>query len=154
MVRTLRLVACSVPAASGRDSRKALCPVCAPEYDSERPSLAALPEFLTPGAVPQKAGGSLPDLVIVRVYKGGNQTKAANDFSKDATKLAEQWYVPVSQSWADNKRTGRIRLLMLIVYWPLLLVRKRGGTLTVTYRYQPPQPPAPPQPPQWPTSQP
>ena len=77
----------------------------------------------------------MPDQVIVRVYKGGNQSQAAQEFAKDAAKLAAQGYVPISQSWADNKRSGCSGCLMLIIFWPLLLLGKGGGTLTVTYRF-------------------
>jgi hypothetical protein len=74
--------------------------------------------------------------IIVRTYKGGNQSKAAQEFSKDAAKLAQQGYVPVSQSWADNKRGGCMGCLFLLIFWPLLLLGKGGGTLTVTYRLE------------------
>jgi pSer/pThr/pTyr-binding forkhead associated (FHA) protein len=99
------------------------------------PAIAAMPGAGT-GGLSGRPGG-MSGQVIVRVYKGGNQSQAAQKFAEDAAQLAAQGYVPISQSWAQNERGGCMGCLMLVIFWPLLLLGKGGGTLTVTYRYDP-----------------
>jgi hypothetical protein len=92
--------------------------------------------------------------VLIKVYKGKRQSDAAKEFQKEASTLAAQGYMPVSQSWAEG-RSGCLRVIMLGFIGALIW--KPAGTLTVTYsrqaQVQPqvpypqvPYPPAPPSP--------
>jgi len=79
--------------------------------------------------------------VIVRVYKGRQQHDATNAFQKDAAKLAQQGYVPVSQSWAQGQWGCGAFLVAIVLFVVLIgilvfiymLLVKPEGTLTVTY---------------------
>lgn len=81
--------------------------------------------------------------VQVKVYKGKRQSDAAKDFQRDATNLAAQNYLPVSQSWAEG-RSGCLRVVLLGFIGALIW--KPAGTLTVTYSLQRPSPPQHPYP--------
>ena len=78
--------------------------------------------------------------IIVKSYKG-SQSGAASAFQRDAAKLAERGYFPISQSWAQGTwGCGAfvvalilcIVLVGILVFIYMLLV-KPAGTLTVTY---------------------
>jgi hypothetical protein len=62
--------------------------------------------------------------VLIRSYRGFRQDQATREFQREATKLIESGYVPVSQSW---EKAGH----------PFGLIRK-PGTLTVIYHHQGP----------------
>lgn len=70
-----------------------------------------------------------PD-IMVKVYKGRDQSHAASEYAKDAGQLAVHGWSPTGQSWADG-RSGCLRVLMLGFIGAL--VWKPKGTLTVTY---------------------
>lgn len=78
--------------------------------------------------------------IIVRTYKG-SQSGAASSFQRDAAKLAEQGYFPISQSWAQGSWSCGAFIVALILCFVLvgilvfiyMLLVKPAGTLTVTY---------------------
>jgi hypothetical protein len=82
---------------------------------------------------------------LVKTYKG-NQKSATQAFEQDARKLAEQGYVPTSQTWAPGSYgCGSFILALLlcvvligILVFIYMLIVKPAGTLTVTYVLQSP----------------
>lgn len=81
--------------------------------------------------------------VLVRTYRG-NQADAAVLFEKDAAKLADRGYFPVSQTYAPGAYgcgAFIIGLLLCLIFIGILvliymLLVKPPGTLTVTYEYR------------------
>ncbi len=78
---------------------------------------------------------------IVRSYRGRQQADALRAFQRDATDLAEQGYVPTSQSWAPGQWGCGAFLVAVLLFVVLvgifvfiyMLIVKPEGTLTVTY---------------------
>lgn len=81
--------------------------------------------------------------IIVRTYTG-SQSGAAAAFQKDAQRLAEQGYFPVSQNWAQGSwgcGAFIVALLLCLILVGILvfiymLIVKPAGTLTVTYEHR------------------
>jgi hypothetical protein len=81
--------------------------------------------------------------VIVRTYHG-TQGSATAAFRRDAEKLAQQGYVPMSQVWAPGSwGCGAFAIALLLcllligfLIFIYMLIVKPGGVLTVTYQYQ------------------
>ncbi len=78
---------------------------------------------------------------IVRSYRGRQQADAVRFYEADAARLAQEGYVPTSQSWAPGQwgcGAFLVALLLFVVLIGILvfiymLVVKPEGTLTVTY---------------------
>ena len=66
----------------------------------------------------------------VRTYTARRQHDAAKAFAKDAAKMGEQGWSPVSQSWAPGK-SGCLRTVMLGFVFAWAIPPK--GSLLVTY---------------------
>ncbi len=82
---------------------------------------------------------------VVRTYKGHQQSDAVRVFQRDADKMAQHGYFPVSQSWAQGQWGCGAFLIAIVLFVFLIgilifiymLLVKPEGTLTVTYQLQP-----------------
>lgn len=78
--------------------------------------------------------------ILVKTYKG-SESSAARKCARDAAKMAEQGYFPVSQAWAPGAYGCGSFLFALvlcliligIIIFVYMLIVKPPGTLTVTY---------------------
>jgi hypothetical protein len=84
---------------------------------------------------------------IVRTYKGKQQADVNKEFAEDAENLANDYYFPTTQSWAQGQWgcgawLVAVACILLIGFGLLIigymLIVKPAGTLTVTYEYRPP----------------
>jgi len=90
------------------------------------------------------------DRVVTKTYTGSKE-RATSAFQADAAKMAEQGYLPTSQTWAPGSYGCGAFLLALILCLILvgilifiyMLIVKPNGTLSVTYelREQPKESP-------------
>ena len=81
---------------------------------------------------------------VVKTYKG-RQEVAQKAYLKDAEKMAKKGYFRVDDRWEPGRwSTGQFILALLLcvvligilIFIYMLLVKPRGGTLTVTYEYR------------------
>ena len=80
---------------------------------------------------------------IVKTYRG-KQDAAQKEFLKDAEKLAETGYFPVSEKWEQGSwgcGSFLVALILCVIIIGILvfiymLLVKPAGTLTVTYEYR------------------
>ena len=80
--------------------------------------------------------------ILIRVYRGRQQSGALAKFDADAQQLAAAGYEPVSQSWAQGEWGCGAFLVALVLFvfvlgiliFIYMLLVKPEGTLTVTYR--------------------
>lgn len=85
----------------------------------------------------------MPAQTITRTYKG-SASKAAEDFQRDAQKLARDGYYPTSQlytpgSWGCGAFLVALLLAIVLIgilIFIYLLIVKPDGTLVVTYEYR------------------
>ena len=95
---------------------------------------------MTDAPQPQAATEPLPP-ILVREYRGHEQSDALPAYRADALQLALLGYRPVTQSWAEGQWNGpqviiAIILLLFIVGIFLvayMLITRPDGALAVTY---------------------
>jgi hypothetical protein len=79
--------------------------------------------------------------IYIRGYEGGKYEELIEAFHRDASLLLDQGYEPAGQHYIEGQwgfvmafvATVTIPLLIGIVVWAYLLVKRPIGTLTVTY---------------------
>jgi hypothetical protein len=70
--------------------------------------------------------------IIVRTYKG-SPSGTAKAFQRDAARLAEKGYFPISQSWHGAREDLVLWHGLLSFVYVLRALLKPAGTLTATY---------------------
>lgn len=111
---------------------------------SRRDKVATSPGDLGAGHALGTRPVSTPEPIVVRTYKG-SQKDASMKFQDDARKMAQQSYVPISQSYAPGAYTCGEFLLALflvivvigVIIFVYMIFVKPAGTLSVTYEYRP-----------------
>ena len=92
------------------------------------------------GTWPGDAGGP----IFIRGYGGDTYEKLIEAYHRDASLLLDQGYEPTGQHYVDGQwgfvmavvATVTIPLLIGVIVWAYLLVKRPIGTLTVTYVYR------------------
>jgi hypothetical protein len=92
------------------------------------------------GTCPGDAGGP----IFIRGYGGGTYEKLIEAYHRDASLLLDQGYEPTGQHYIEGQwgfvmafvATVTIPLLIGVIVWAYLLVKRPIGTLTVTYVYR------------------
>jgi hypothetical protein len=92
------------------------------------------------GTWPGDGGGP----VFIRGYEGGTYEQLIEAYHRDASLLLDQGYEPTGQHYIEGQwgfvmalvATVTIPLLIGLIVWAYLLVKRPIGTLTVTYVYR------------------
>ena len=117
---------CGIDKAGETNEPEYVCPLCGRIYFSAKQSDCPACGEPVPDYDQMARSASA---TIVRSYAGRTQADAADLFAREAPRLAQVGYAPISQSWGDG-RAGIARVLTLGL---LANALRPDGFLTVTF---------------------